>query len=198
MLNELHEADSDIDSAFSPETAPNHLTSHWHSAAWELESIEDRCLSVSEEEIPPEYILPPVDQPPAIIPRAGGHLEDNPLYSSASESLEDALITTKHFPAMSSIPIEESFSSSDSDQEPWSLPSASSVKNMLQKSMDDFMNNVQSHLCETLEKLQEDPSRVSGVPKAKLRATPRRQEAIDEICQQILSMFEQYTRKSPV
>eukprot|EP00210_Caulerpa_lentillifera_P007293 g6972.t1 len=204
MLGELLAIDSDSESVFLPETTPKHLTFHWHSAVWEPESIEDRCSSVSEEEMPLEDICPPVDQPPAIVARAGGHLKDNPLYSSGSESSEQAFIATKRFPAMyspfamSSIPIEESFSSSECDQGPSSLPSASSAKDMLRTSKEDFMNLLKSHLCETLEKIQEDPSRVFGVPKAKLGATPRRQEAIDEIRQQILSTFGQYTRKSPV
>jgi len=113
MLSEIHPTGSESDSVFSRTATPERHTFYWLSDVWGPESNEEECPSENREEMQLVDICPPVDQPPALVINAGGHLKDNPLYSSGSESSEYAFNATKRFPvttspfAANSIPFED-------------------------------------------------------------------------------------------
>lgn len=105
MLGEIHSPSSCSESSFAPVLEPERHATYWSPIVWssELNEEEEEGASDHDDGIPLDEICPHVHQPHPLVANRGGHLKDNPLYSSGSEASDCAFESTKRFSATNSV-----------------------------------------------------------------------------------------------
>eukprot|EP00210_Caulerpa_lentillifera_P006091 g5819.t1 len=195
MFGEISSPSSESELKFYTDLEPERHNLYWSPIVWEPEFSEQGEVD-SEDEMPLDPICPPVNQPPLLVAKAGGHLKDNPLYSSGSEASDCAFETTKRFSATNSAfsskstSLEESFSCDECGQGVSSAQNSRSLNEKLRTSMVDFVSHVESQLYQTLAKIEEGPYHGLDLSDDHMLVTQKK-ALLNETRQKLLSMFGQ-------